>query len=113
MKCKISDSPGAAVSKVAIKTLSREPDRSNATVKIKICDIDQNCCETSPDLYQPGINDQEHVFTNATILGNCSQEVIKTFPILFDNFSVHLHCDHQPIKIAVMYSILNLTPRIY
>ena len=77
--------------KVAIKTLSREPDRNNAPVKMKICDLDQNCCDTSPE-----INDQEpdqvHVFTNTTILGNCAQEVIKTFPILFDNFSLHLHC---------------------
>ena len=118
MKCKIPDSPGATVLKVVIKTRPREPDRRNALVKMRICDLDQNCCDTSPDLYQPEINDQEpgqvHVFTNTTILGNCSQEVIKTFPILFDKFSVHLHCDYQPIKIAVMYSILNLTPpRIY
>ena len=59
MKGKISDSPGATVLKVAIKTLSREPDRSNALVKMKICDLDQNCCDTSPDLYQPDIKDQE------------------------------------------------------
>ena len=70
------------MSTIAIKTGAGIYDASNCRAVMEICYSDGNCCQTSPNgrgLDNPG-QDREigqiDVYTNKTILGNCSQEVI-------------------------------------
>ena len=73
---------GEHVSAIATKTGTENYAASNARVMVEICDSQGTCCQTSSDgrgLDNPGQDraiGQTDDYTNATILGNCAQEVI-------------------------------------
>ena len=68
------------VSTIATKTGPNQHDGSTCRAVLEICDSRGHCCQTSADgrgLF-PGQNreiGQTDVYTNASILGNCTQEV--------------------------------------
>ena len=66
---------------IAIKTGTGKNDGSNCRAVMEICDSQGSCCKTTSDGsgLHPGQNreiGQIDVYTNKTILGNCSDEVI-------------------------------------
>ena len=67
---------------VATKTGDGEYSASDCQAVLEICDVQGNCCLTS-GLDNPGITDRQRnqtdVYTNRTLLDNCSQEVSNIF----------------------------------
>ena len=70
---------GTHVSSIVIKTGTVQHAESNCTTVLKICDHYGNCCRTSPNLDNPGVDrakGQIDRYTNKTLLGSCAQKVI-------------------------------------
>ena len=68
------------MSTIATKTGPNQHDGSTCRAVLEICDDQGNCCQTSADgrgLYSGQIREigQTDVYTDATILGSCAQEV--------------------------------------